>query len=319
MKYKIFPKSERLRSEIVIDLFPLQICNYDCSYCFTSFTNVFDGENTNVTFNKEAFNVLLDSIPPDRNILFHILGGEPTLIPSILDITQRIIETKNRVGVVTNGSMLYKLKFQDDVFLEVSIHEEYIDDAYIENMVQGVINNNTCDGIEIVVNLSATYENVKVDIKRVVDRVLDLNQENVTVRLNPIICEDPSDNHEIDYDAVIDYLNIKDKVTSEDGVYILTNMMTNETKEISYLDHIHIYEKVDNSFKGCFCISNTFEIRNNFDLFNACDGSTKLGNVLENPSLLTNIASKFILCNSTHCNSGCYMDTTKAFNYDDVL
>lgn len=319
MKYIIKPKDEVIRSEIVIDLFPTQVCNYKCSYCFTDFTNAFIGENLNVTFNKEKFDILLDNIPHDRNILFHILGGEPTLIPSILNITQRIIDTKNRVCVVTNGSMLYKLKFQDEVHLEVSIHEEYIDDMYIENMVNGIANNANCVGIELAVNISENFENVKANIKKIVDRVVALNQSNVCVKLNPIICEDHNDNHEVDYDAVVEYFGIQDDISSGGGTYILTNTITKESKEISFLDHIHIYEKRNNSFKGCFCITNTYEITNNFDLYNACGSSTKLGNILDDPSLLTNISNQFMLCNSLHCNAGCYMDTTKHFDLDGEL
>ena len=320
MKYIIKPKDEVIRSEIVIDLFPTQVCNYKCSYCFTDFTNAFIGEHQNVIFNSEKFDILLDNIPHNRNILFHILGGEPTLIPSILDITQRIIDTKNRVCVVTNGSMLYKLQFQDEVHLEVSIHEEYIDDEYIDNMVKGIANNPNCNGIELAINISADFETVKSNIKRVVDSVLELKQSNVCIKLNPIICEDHTDNHEIDYDAVVEYFGIQDDMASgDDSVYILTNTITGVEKEISFLDHIHIYERRNHSFEGCFCITNTYEITNNFDLYNACGSDVKIGNILDDPSLLTNITNQFRLCDSLHCNAGCYMDTTKHFDLDGEL
>ena len=304
MNYIIQRKNDR--DDIVIDVCPSLKCNYNCSYCFADIASC-------SPFVSDKFDIMLNAIPYDSSILFRLLGGEPTLIPSILDITQRIINTMNSVQIVTNGSLLHKIKFQKEVRIEISIHYEYIDDVYIERIIEG-INNNKDNEITIVINVSSTLGSGNIDkIRRVVDAIKALNLPNVDFGLHPLVFNDGRDEI-IDYDACMSEFGLYDVNLRMSHVYKLRNITDGTCCNISHIDYTNIYKLMGNDFSGCLCVNKYYDITYDFELSLDC-GCTNAykGSIIDNPSILTDICNEVVVCDLPYCFDGCYMDTTKHF------
>lgn len=305
MKYII--QSKNHRDDIVIDVCPSLKCNYKCSYCFA------DVESGS-PFVSDNFDIMLNAIPYDSNILFRLLGGEPTLIPTILNITEFIINTRNSVQIVTNGSLLHKLNFQKEVRIEISIHYEYIDDMYIARIVEGILNNKDNE-ITIVINVASNLSTVDIDkIYSVVNAIKLLNIENVDFGLHPLVFNDGSDEI-IDYDLFMTKFGLYDTNLRMSGEYELRNITDGTCRDISHLDYTNIYKLMGNDFSGCLCVNNYYDITYDFDLSLDCGcANAYKGSIIDDPSILTDICNNVVVCDLPYCFDGCYMDTTKHFN-----
>lgn len=291
---------------IVIDVCPSLKCNYDCSYCFADVAS-------RSPFMTNEFNIMLNAIPHDSNLMFRLLGGEPTLIPSIVDITEFILNTKNNVQIVTNGSLLHKVKFPKDVSIEISIHYEYIDEVYIENIINGIINNKS-NNITIVVNVMSNMSKTCIDkIRGVIDAVRKLKISNVDIGLHPLVFKNGCDVI-IDYDKFMIEFGLHDANLRMSGEYELRNLDDMTTRTITHTEYTKIYKLMDNNFSGCLCVNRFYNMSYNFDLSLDCEcNNAYKGNIISNPSILTNITKDVVVCDQSYCYDGCYMDNVKHF------
>ena len=122
----IEPNDKNIRDQIILDWFPYMKCNYRCSYC--------SSYNKNSDFSLELFEKFYDYLKlQNHNILLKILGGEPSLIPNINYILNKLSSLNIDIVMFTNGSR--HIVTPKNISLNISIHYEYISEAYINNII----------------------------------------------------------------------------------------------------------------------------------------------------------------------------------------
>jgi len=89
---------------------PLDMCNYDCSYCSPSNHIAINKKKIpNVDDLINASKKLREHIPLDKKTMIVITGGEPFLIPNIDKWLKYLSNNKFHVMLFTNGSMPIKM------------------------------------------------------------------------------------------------------------------------------------------------------------------------------------------------------------------
>lgn len=133
---------EKWNTDYTIQWRPLDMCNYDCSYCSPS---------NHLAINKkqipkvdtliEASIKLRNSIPIDKETMIVITGGEPFLIPNIDRWLKYLSDNNFHIMMFTNGSMPLKMyeKCRDtfsfkNLEMKISFHPETADIETIVNL-----------------------------------------------------------------------------------------------------------------------------------------------------------------------------------------
>jgi hypothetical protein len=107
-----------------IEIKATMLCNYKCHYC----TDMRINENYNVVFDKDNIKKLLLSIKKifNKKILVFISGGEPTLQPDLLNLTNSITEVLEIGDVVYIASNLSINKNRLIKFSNGITHKNYV-------------------------------------------------------------------------------------------------------------------------------------------------------------------------------------------------
>lgn len=133
---------EKWNTDYTVQWRPLDMCNYDCSYCSPS---------NHLAINKkqipkvdtliEASIKLRNSIPIDKETMIVITGGEPFLIPNIDKWLKYLSDNNFHIMMFTNGSMPLKMyeKCRDtfsfkNLEMKISFHPETADIETIVNL-----------------------------------------------------------------------------------------------------------------------------------------------------------------------------------------
>lgn len=98
------------------------VCNYKCSYCFS----LYDSACKQYHMEDNLIDYTLDRLEQkskENSIRLVLLGGEPTLCPSLDRIVNRALYFCRSVIVVTNGSQLDTIKrLNKNVSIDLSYH-----------------------------------------------------------------------------------------------------------------------------------------------------------------------------------------------------
>lgn len=286
-----YNKDKTIRDEIIIDWYPSLICNYKCSYCFVN--------KENKCFNKDNFSILLHFLKrQDKHIHLRILGGEPLIIKEINYVLEELNKIENfKVEIVTNGFYLKNIKVPKQMFVEISVHYEYINEKYIKNLKKGILNQD-CD-VTLVLNLhNELDQDILYKIKNVYDEIKDI----CNVTLNTIVNRvGERINSCLDFEKFMKYFEVKNY--KECSLKYIIN-----GQEKSFMDVISIYKQRKNNFKGCICQNNYLIIDYNYNLKINCSHEL-LFNILENKDkMLKHIK---MVCKNNYCDEGCFVDNPR--------
>jgi organic radical activating enzyme len=82
-------------------------CNYDCSYCWTSFHNRSD-DHKDFNLLKETADNLIDNWAMGSSIRWNFGGGEPTLHPKFLEFLKYLKDKNQWIMLTSNGTRDHK-------------------------------------------------------------------------------------------------------------------------------------------------------------------------------------------------------------------
>ena len=133
---------EKWNTDYTVQWRPVDMCNYDCSYCSPS---------NHIAINKKkipsidalinASKKLRNAIPLDKETMIVITGGEPFLIPNIDKWLKYLSNNNFHIMMFTNGSMPIKMyeKCRDtfsfkNLEMKISFHPESADIETIVNL-----------------------------------------------------------------------------------------------------------------------------------------------------------------------------------------
>ena len=117
-------------ADYIVHWRPLDMCNYDCSYCSPSNHRSIIKKNIVIVDDLiAAASNIRNNIPADKTVLVYVTGGEPFLIPKVHQWFNFMSDNDFKVGVFTNGSlpisqyMKCKNSFKN-INMEISFHPE---------------------------------------------------------------------------------------------------------------------------------------------------------------------------------------------------
>lgn len=294
MAFKLYNLDDNIKNTLTIDWYPSLLCNYKCSYCFVN--------KTGAKFKKDDFELFLNFLRnQDKKITLRLLGGEPLIIPEIDYILNELDKIENiTTEVVSNGYNLKNVKLPLKSRIEISIHNEYINQKYIDNLINGIIKQN-CSKITIVLNLKNNMSNdILIKMKKVVDKLKPLN---LNFNLNTIVGDEFDEclnmNYFLDYFELNGYKDFEETNFN----YHLSN------KNVKFLDVIDFFSKRKNNFKYCICYNAYLKILYNYDIQINCSNE-KIGNALIDNIKLDKIK---MICKSDYCDEGCFVDNERYF------
>ncbi|MFP4117978.1 MAG: radical SAM protein [Candidatus Woesearchaeota archaeon] len=197
--------------EVVIR--PTLICNYGCSHCFLF--------SENISLNRAGINRLINSFSRlnNKNTMFVISGGEPTLHPMFPELVKGLRNKADTLMIQTNGSalrprILEQIPEDKDILFFVSF-PSHLKDRYNQITKSSSFDKTT----EILRKVSERYRLIlnyvlmgpnHQDLLGLVDFVADtMNIKNTTIQLSNIGTPPAGTSHEA---FLIDYATLKDEV-----------------------------------------------------------------------------------------------------------
>lgn len=154
-------------------------CNNKCKWCYSS-SNLEEYKKRQLDTNKEDAILLLMKDLGVKNI--RLIGGEPTIYPNIIGVTEKIVKYGMRPSIVTNGRRFANFEFARDIknagmaYASFSI-EGYNSEIHEEGtQVKGSFNE-TLKGLEnaIKVNIgTATNTTITKDNIESLEKIIDL-------------------------------------------------------------------------------------------------------------------------------------------------
>ena len=175
-------------ADYIVHWKPLNVCNYDCSYCSPENHRSIDVEKLpDIDLLLSVADKIKNSIPEGKTLHVNITGGEPFLIPNFNLLLDRLDKHGFLVTVFTNGSMPLRLYEQcfpalKSMIVFVSFHPETADVSKIGKLVTSLRDNG--GGVEIRGMMASTL------FDKVNDMYSKLNEEGITVnrlRVYPLV------------------------------------------------------------------------------------------------------------------------------------
>lgn len=123
---KIIPilleRKDNQRTTRVIDWRLSNICNFNCSFCPSSFK---DGSKRYLEYSKyiQVIDTLIDS-DTSKTVWFQFTGGEPTLYPKLFSLLKYIKEKGGNTSMISNGSRT--TRWWNELALEGSLDRLYL-------------------------------------------------------------------------------------------------------------------------------------------------------------------------------------------------
>ena len=264
--------STNYSNNLILNIYPTLACNFKCSYCY-SYKN-----NKNTQMTKQEFLNLINEINQVKEKAFiNFLGGEPTLYKYLPLIKN--IESKHLINITTNGQypeILLKLK--DVKFeLEVSLHYEYFNDEYFQNLKKLFPLNPT-----FIINISKkTFRYLKI-IKKFLPKDAKISLNYLSgISPNLLLSKKLKEKIENEF---------KNYNTQDSTTYFLNN------KKISFDKFKTIY---DLGFKNWICNNNIIDIYKNKKVLSCTQQEIK------------ELKIHNMQCPFKKCLINCYADTRK--------
>lgn len=145
---------EKWNTDYTVQWRPLDMCNYDCSYCSPRNHLAIDKKQIpKVQTLIDASKKLRDKIPESKKTMIVITGGEPFLIPNIDKWLKYLSDNNFDVMMFTNGSMPMKM------------YEKCRDTFSFKNLEMKISYHPETANIEEIVNLAVMIKNAGGDIE----------------------------------------------------------------------------------------------------------------------------------------------------------
>ena len=127
-------KKKNWYADYLIQWKPLQMCNYDCSYCDPRNHELIDVNRMPLVDKLVSVSdKIRRSIPSDKTVAINITGGEPFLIEDVHLWLENMMHNVFNVSIFSNGSMpikIYKpsLPALKKIRIFLSFHPEFVDE-----------------------------------------------------------------------------------------------------------------------------------------------------------------------------------------------
>lgn len=118
-------------SELMVDLYLSTYCNFKCHYCY-----VMHSPTAPCSMTQLGIDAVMQALGHARHpVNLYILGGEPTIVPTLGYAIERAKQCENikHINVFTNGSR--RLQHIDGVRYIVSIHPASFRPAHLKNFI----------------------------------------------------------------------------------------------------------------------------------------------------------------------------------------
>ncbi len=277
-------------------------CNLNCSYCYV--------EHMNESMTYENMLVLLENINKHKtNLNIQILGGEPTLYKHIEYFVNNI-DKRHSLNFITNGIKASTLDLKLDQYqssIMISIHYEYINEEYFQNIKKTILKYK-----DSTVLISINIPDKEILLEReeeilvFIDRLVQIDP-NVKYSTNNIMID--NENLNTPYELFIDKVL---KIVPEKSLNILNQQFLINKEEASIVQVSAKYRELneDRRFKNkAICEMGFMEVYPNLDLKYLCINESictaKNFRIPDNP--------KKIICPMRSCNYHCYSNNTKWF------
>lgn len=288
------------------------ICNYKCSYC-PELLHAGDVSFPNKVLIISTLKYLKNQIPKDRKLYVEFTGGEVTLHPEFKAVISALNTLDIKVGIITNGSK--PESFWKDIapklnHICISYHHEFAREAHFSKVINILSEHTTTH-----VNIMAPKEGVEGAMKFLTN--LSLNNENITIELQPIILHEIETSRELDTYKDDDLRRLRDfktpKINSTKDPFTTRGdmLVTHEDKSTKQYSAAQIITNKLNVFKGfnCFIGLETLIIDYRGYVFRGkCNVGGPLGHITKRP--LT-IPTTPIVCNRNHCHCNFDLTVTK--------
>lgn len=304
-------------ADYIVQWRPLDMCNYDCSYCSPSNHKSIVKKNI-TTADKliEAATNIRNSIPANKSVLVYVTGGEPFLVPDVHRWFNYMAgECGFKVVVFTNGSlpinMFMKCKDSfENINLKLSFHPENADIDHFVELASVIVKNGGT--VEIRAMMASTLFG-RVD--ELENRLLNYNIPIVRLPVFPLF--DPvtktvnptfSSSRKLkSYQQTIDDGSLGYFTQEEINVIRDVNQITPDYLKVM-VDGVEtnastIVRNNQNKFKGwrCSITNKKILIQANGNVqYGVCKNTGTIGNIFDNIVLFT---EKYTTCNQTECHT----------------
>ena len=280
-------------------------CNFNCPYCW----NMKKNEVTSLEIISKVIN-FLKYLNQFKDINIILYGGEPTIIPDILDIIKKLKNLYN-ITLITNTTFNQNFinelnSFNFNKVICCSYHEQLSANKYIDTVKQLVSNKK--NNIECRVMIAYHNSNSK-NILSLIDELVKIKETNENIIITPKLIYHPEFN--IDQ-AAIDLTkkyNAGEQIelTFDNGEKIITN----QTEMLKSCDLCYF------KYYKCYCGINNLAIDSNGDLYYCDDYKKSKKRVLLNIATdnyeekIHDIISKPMICDNETCFCHIYVRKEK--------
>lgn len=304
-------------ADYIVQWRPLDMCNYDCSYCSPSnHKTIVKQDITSADRLIQAANNIRNSVPIDKRVLVYVTGGEPFLVNEVDRwFNHMALECGFKVVVFTNGSMPIKtfMKCKDsfeNISVKLSFHPENADlDHFVELASTIVANGGTVEIRAMLANklfdrvdeLEKRLHNYNIPVIRL--PVFPL-VDPATKHVNPTFSSSRLLKH---YQQTIDDGSLG--YFSEDEIRIIRDAKQATPEYLSVMvDGVEtnastIVRNSQNKFKGwqCGITNKKILIQANGNVqYGVCKNTGTIGNIFDNINLFTD---EFTICQQAECHT----------------
>lgn len=304
-------------ADYIVQWRPLDMCNYDCSYCSPENHRAIVKANI-PTVDKliTAANNIKNSTPANKRVLVYLTGGEPFLIPNIDRwLNHMALVCDFKVVVFTNGSMPIAtfMKCKDsfkNISVKLSFHAETADIDHFVELATTIVNNGGT--VEIRAMLANRLFEKVYELE---DRLKDYDIPIVRLPVFPLY--NPETKHvnptfsssrlldayqqTID-DGTLGYFSEEEIAvirTSNQTIPEYFNVMVDGIEQ----NAATIVRNNQNKFKGwqCSITNKKILIQANGDVqYGVCGNTGIIGNIFDNIALFTD---KYTTCELNECHT----------------
>lgn len=308
-------------ADYIIHWKPLDVCNYDCSYCTPSNHRPINVKKLpDVNRLIDAARKIKESIK-DKSISINITGGEPFLIPDIHKWLEKLHEYGFRFSIFTNGSMPLKiyeksLTALQNATLFISFHPET---AEVEEILRlAIMFKDKVRELEIRAMLvPSLFEKVDELERKLKEQKIGINKcrifplvDKKTGKHNPVFSssrdlENYGQKDDIDYysDDEKNYMEaLAEDQTAADVKYANIILTTDKDEKIKD-SAVSLLTSRRNNFKGWKCGINTKKLVISADgtvKHGICGNTPEIGNIFLQDDLVL-FENEFVTCNIEHC------------------
>tara|TARA_R110000772_G_scaffold34585_3_gene83870 strand:- start:2143 stop:3141 length:999 start_codon:yes stop_codon:yes gene_type:complete len=304
-------------ADYIVHWRPLDMCNYDCSYCSPSNHRSIIKKNIVIVDDLiAAASNIRNNIPADKTVLVYVTGGEPFLIPKVHQWFNFMSDNDFKVGVFTNGSlpisqyMKCKNSFKN-INMEISFHPESADIAHVVELASTIVEHGGSVEIRamLVNKLFDRVDALEIALKEYSIPVVRLPvfplYDASTNTVNPTFASSRNLEHYLQTidDGSLGYFSTTELKQVKDNNHSTPEYL-NVTVDGIESNASTIVRNNQNRFKGwkCSVTNKKIVIQANGNVqYGICNNTGSIGNIF-NPNLKL-FKDEFTVCNQQECHT----------------